>query len=62
MQNAAEGHWARLSAPPAGPQQKPGGVSDAAAARQREARSLAFCNNATLRAEMDYAIRVGVDC
>ena len=58
-----EGHWARLSAPPAVPQQpQVVSVMPPSPRNEREARWQAFYSNATLRAELEYAIRVGVDC
>ena len=62
MENTVEGHWARLSAPPAVPQQTQVVSVMPSPRDEREARWQAFYSNATLRAELEYAIRVGVDC
>ena len=62
MENAADGHWARLSAPLAMPQQTQVVSAIVPPRDEREARWQAFCSNATLRAELEHAIRVGIDC
>ena len=62
MENAAAGHRARPSAPPAVSQQTRAVSAMPSPRDEREARWQAFYSNPTLRAELEHAIRVGIDC